>query len=237
MKKILVISVLFLVMGCEKEIPKKDVVTNPNDVYGVMHNEILELYYSKNNMMKSVSVDEKMKIVDEYLIKKGYSFTFSKLVTPNSSYKKTANLLNNYEMGFSDTYDLLETIYTAQEISFNEYSFSKDLLQVMQDNVGNSDKVLYYIRELEQSIVSNKNYSSEEVNKFYLVLSITKHSIEYWKSVEIGANSKGMPWYVKDSVGAMTGMSTGLVGYATLLGGPIGGSLALLGSAALSSMI
>jgi hypothetical protein len=46
-----------------------------------------------------------------------------------------------------------------------------------------------------------------------------------------------MSWYTKDAVGAMTGVQTGLVGYATMFAGPWGGAAALIGSAALSSCV
>ncbi|MDI3527522.1 MAG: hypothetical protein PWR03_1705 [Tenuifilum sp.] len=238
MRKIIVILSLFFLASCSEENKIEKKFVNPFEDSGKMHNEILDIFYSKNQVNSKASITEKIKIIDEYFInEKGYKFSFSEIINSKSNLSSYFETLNSCSFNYEDGYNLLNELKENSEISINEFNFANNLLMLMEKNSSNSNSIILNINELEENILNNTNYSSEEQEKFLNVLAITKYSIEYWNNNSSKTNSKGMPWYVKDSVGAMTGMSTGLVGYATLLAGPIGGSLALIGSAAFSSMI
>lgn len=238
MKKFIVILSLFFLASCSEENKIEKKFINPFEDSGKMHNEILDIFYSKNQVNSKASITEKIKIIDEYFItEKGYKFSFSEIINSKSNLSSYFETLNSCSFNYEDGYSLLNKLKENSEITINEFNFANNLLMTMEKNSSNSNSIIFKINELEESILNNTNYGSEEQEKFLNVLAITRHSIEYWNNNSSKTNSKGMPWYVKDSVGAMTGMSTGLVGYATLLAGPIGGSLALIGSAAFSSMI
>ena len=90
---------------------------------------------------------------------------------------------------------------------------------------------------LENQVKNNTELLEIEKERILSVIIISKASVEYWSTKSNLKSTNGLPWYAKDAVGAMSGLSTGLVGYAGLVAGPIGAGVALLGSAAFVSAI
>jgi hypothetical protein len=188
-----------------------------------------------------MSYEAKVNEIDKYLseVVDGVELgDFSKLLTENQEQ-------SNHLKRISDNSDDIETgasiileLKNSHEISEKEYAYFNLILQAYENHVYDFVELKREIEVIKNNLLNDVDVSDEEKENIYAVVIITQASIEYWSNHgSLKSVSNGLPWYVKDTVGAMTGVKVGLVGYATVLLGPVGGAVALVGSGALASAI
>ena len=165
---------------------------------------------------------------------------FYDLVNNYPEQKEYLKQIEYTESDISTSYEIVEKMYEEKEISETKYRVFNSITDAYKEYPFQFSELKLQLDAIEES-VENKDISKKEKEDISAVLEICKASVEYWnndKNINKAELSKGsVPWYTKDAVGAMTGVQTGLVGYANLIVPGWGGAVALVGSAALSSCI
>jgi len=250
MKKYIVIFVLLISMilinlnSCKKnEEIANNAIEHPLDIskYGEIHNEVLGMFYKNGHSKSTLSFQEKVNLIDKYLaqvvegIDEGM---FTSIVNSNQLGIKTyLEQISNSESDIQTGYYIINDIYEKEQITENEKIYCTSIISAYEEYPFDFPELLNKLYEIEQDILADASLSLSEKKNLQKVFSITVASIEFWEEAPLILPNKGIPWYVKDCTGAIAGVQTGLVGYATTLFGPWGGAAALLGSAIFASAI
>lgn len=132
---------LLFILGCSKiktnttQIPKP---INEKNI-GLLHNQILNLYYSKHvfGAKESVSLKDKIAVVDQYYKEHGITPLFSTIV------KQDTNIINNLKQigstgySFEINYKIINDLYKKHIYSKDEYNFMKRFYDSIQSNLSN----------------------------------------------------------------------------------------------------
>lgn len=247
----LVFAALFLIgvavfVSCGKDTITQE-IENPvqldNKEYGSFHNEILSQFYAKKHTKKTLSFDEKIELIDSYLATVVDSINpgdFTQIVNNQLSQKDYLLQISTTQSDIQTGYDIINSMSNSNQISDAEFNYFNSIIRAYEDYPFQFDALYAKIVEIEEQIANDNSISDTEKYNLISVIIITKSSIQYWsgeENLKKVSKKNSIPWYARDAVGAMTGVQTGLVGYATMLAGPWGGAAALIGSAALSSSI
>ena len=250
-KLIVAVMVMFGItafMSCEKNnIDKNDLGTTSKKIdyknFGKYHNQILDKFYSEKQNKSTLSLNDKVELIDSYLANVVDSINlgdFSTIINNQLGQKQLLYKITNTNSDISTGYEVVNIMLKNNEISNAVYTYFNAIISAYEEFPFQFSDLLLKIEQIETQVINDNVISEKERNNILTVIIITKSSIEYWsnnKNLKRGKSAKGLPWYTKDAVGAMTGVQTGLVGYATAIAGPWGGAAALIGSAALSSCV
>ncbi|PID88215.1 MAG: hypothetical protein CSB06_01910 [Bacteroidia bacterium] len=251
LKSKLIVAVIVMLgitafMGCKKNnLEKSELKTDLLDYknFGKYHNQILDKFYSVKRNKSTLSLDDKVEIIDSYLsnvvdsIKPG---SFKKIINNQLEQKQFLQEIANTSSDISTGYDVINVMAENNEISNAAYTYFNAIIKAYEEFPFQFSNLLLKIDEIEGQVINDDAISEKEKNNILTVITVTKSSIEYWsdrKNFKKGKLTKSLPWYAKDAIGAMTGVQTGLVDYAILIAGPWGAAAALIGSAALSSCV
>lgn len=187
-----------------------------------------------------MSFEDKVNEIDKYLSEVVDDVDlgdFSQMLMDNKKQfaylKQISSNSNDIETGK----EIISELKLTGEISPNLYSYFNQVLNAYEVHAFDFSKLINEVEKIGQKLNNDDDLTEEERGSLSNVITITLASIEYWENQDSLKITTGLPWYVKDAVGAMTGVQTGLVGYSSLVFGPVGGAVALVGSAALSSAV
>jgi len=246
MVAVMIIFGITAFMSCEKNnLEKNDLKTDLLDYknFGKYHNQILDKFYSVKQNKSTLSFNDKVEMIDSYLsnvvdsIKSG---DFTTIIDNQLGQKQFLEEITNTSSDISTGYEIINVMAENNEISNAVYTYFNSIISAYEEFPFQFSDLLLKIDDIENQIINDNVISEKERNDLLTVIIVTKSSVEYWsdsKNLKRGKSTKSLPWYAKDAVGAMTGVQTGLVGYATAIAGPWGGAAALIGSAALSSCV
>ena len=214
---------------------------------GTMHNQILDLYYSKHvfRAKESVSLKDKIAIVDEYYKEHGITPLFSTIVKQDTNLVYHLKQITSNSYQFTTNYKIINDLYNRHIYSKAEYAFMKRFYDTIQPNLSNPVAVLKIIGNFEKELQNSNNYLKVEKEQLESVMSIAKSSVQYWAygngSFKASlATEGGLPhWVYRDIAGAGIAVTGGYATYAYLMTGfnPVGFFGAILGVAAIASMI
>jgi hypothetical protein len=130
------------------------------------------------------------------------------------------------------------------EISSYEQHFnSKNLMNLLKQYEGNPELFNENIVIFENNILNNNQLDSTFKEELLYAISIAKNSHYYWHEDDTNgqarmamARGRGVMIAGADTAGALAGIQSGAVAAASFFG-PWGGFAALVGSAAISSMM
>jgi len=244
---IALISVLFLA-GCSKS---NVIKTNQNNTLitlkniGTMHNQILDLFYSKHvfRAKESVSLKDKIAIVDQYYKEHGITPLFSTIVKQDTNIIHNLKQITTNTYNFNTNYKIINELYKNHTYSKAEYLFLKRFYDSIQPNLSNPVVVLKIIGNFEKELQNSSNYLKVEKEQLESVMSIAKSSVQYWSYGNGSfkatlATEGGLPsWVYRDVAGAGMAVEGGLAVTAAVFAGPWGYFGAILGTAAVASMI
>lgn len=263
MKKVLSIMMLFIgVTSCttENDVHKnqdgqdqKDLKARDGVNYGQMHNDILEIYYEDYDYNSSdISLMENA--VEEYLVENESPVTFNDVKSSNAALYHYSQKLYTTEGNVSEIKNLFKEINEEGLSSQKSYEYSLELLDIFElyegDVVAFNDKLNLYRTKVNTDGSIDGDLKSNLLN----AVEIAEYSHMYWyEIVGIDANldsySANAAYYGRkvdtrriaviaggDVAGALTGIQSGLVGYASLVFGPWGGAIAMAGTAAVGSL-
>jgi len=167
---------ILLVAGCSKN---NDIKTNQNNHpitlknIGTMHNQILDLYYSKHvfRAKESVSLKDKIAIVDEYYKEHNITPLFSTIV------KQDTNLVYHLKQITSNSYQFttnykINDLYNRHIYSKAEYTFMKRFYDSIQPNLSNPVAVLKIIGNFENELQNSSNYLKVEKEQLESVMCL-----------------------------------------------------------------
>lgn len=262
MKKMLSIMVLFIgVISCTTE---NDVDTNQDSSdqkgfkstginYGKMHNDILEIYYADYDYNSSdILLMENS--VEEYLLENESPVTFNEVKSSNAELYHYSQKLYTTEGNVNEIKNLFKEINEEGLSSQKSYDYSLELLEIFELYEGDvsafTDKLDLYRTKVNTDSSIDENLKNNLLN----AVAIAEYSHMYWYEIvgidaNLDSNSTSTAYYGKkvdtrriaviaggDVAGALTGIQSGLVGYASLVFGPWGGAIAMAGTAAVGSL-
>ena len=137
-----------------------DIKTNQNNTpitlksIGAMHNQILDLYYSKHvfRAKESVSLKDKIAIVDEYYKEHGITPLFSTIVKQDTNIIYNLKRITSNSYSFTTNYTVINDLYKRHIYSKAEYGLMKSFYDSIQPNLSNSDAELKIIGNFEKKL-------------------------------------------------------------------------------------
>ncbi len=240
-----------MVVGCSKSNDTKIKQNNPTQIplnrIGAMHNQILNLYYSKYQFgtKESVSLKDKIAIVDEYYKEHGITPLFSTIVKEDTNLIYYAKQIASNSYNFKTNYKIINNLYKNHTYSKAEYSFMKRFYDSIQPNLTKPDVVLKIIANFENELQNSGNFLQVEKEQLESVMSIAKSSVQYWSygngsfKATLETEYELPTWAERDIAGAGMAVEGGYavnVYFATGLD-PLGYFGTILGFAAVASMI
>ena len=235
------------IVACDKEDLKAESTENNQEIsfenFGKYHNEILDKFYKAKRKKSTFTFNEKVELIDTYLASVVDSINEGEFTTILNNQQKQKEYLQRIENTDSDIItgrEIINNLIDDNQISNLEYNYFNSIINAYETYPFLFTELLLELNNIEEQVLNNENISNKEKKNLLSVLDISKASVKYWSNEDNLKNAKStkeIPWYAKDAVGAMTGVQTGLVGYATALAGPWGGGAALLGCAALASCV
>lgn len=107
-----------------------------------------------------------------------------------------------------------------------------EVISVLAEESGIDTKI-DGITDIKQMIMVDTLLSEAIKTKYLSSMDICISSLEYWDNEQ-----KGLPWYVKDMMGAVFALDSGAAAWGFLMGGgPAGAAAVMLGCAAIGSMV
>ncbi|VAW26865.1 hypothetical protein MNBD_BACTEROID07-798 [hydrothermal vent metagenome] len=149
---------------------------------GTLHNQILDLYYSRHvfGTKESVSLKEKIAIVDQYYKEHGITPLFSTIVKRDTNIVNNLKLIISNSYTFETNYKVINDLYKKQVYSKDEYVFMKRFYDSIQPNLSNPETVLKIIDNFEGKLQNSNEYLPVEKKQLESVMSIAKSSVRYW---------------------------------------------------------
>ena len=237
---------LLFILGCSK------INTNTNQIHkpitekniGLLHNQILNLYYSKHafGTKETVSLKDKIAVVDQYYKGHGITPLFSTIV------KRDTNIINNLKQiisagySFETNYNIINDLYKRHVYSKDEYYFMKRFYDSIQPNLSNTEAVLKIIDTFESDLQNSNEYLPVEKKQLESVMSVAKSSVQYWAygnghfKTRLATDNAPV-WVYRDLAGAGGAVYSGTAVTAATFLGPAGYFGTILGTAAIASMI
>ncbi len=241
------ISALFLA-GCSKSnetvIKQTTPITLKN--IGSLHNQILNMYYSKYafGTKEGVSLKDKIAVVDKYYKEHGITPLFSAIVKQDTNIIYNLKQITSGSYNFKINFKIIDGFYKRHIYSKAEYNFMKRFYDSLQPNLAKPGVIIKIINSFENELRNSKNYLPIEKNQLESVMAIAKSSMQYWTygngSFKESLSTEELPtWAERDISGAGSAvMSTYAVDAYVATGfDPVGYFGAILGMAAVASMI
>lgn len=220
---------------------------------GKVHNDMLLKYEQSKKIAKDLNLQSKSKseefddmvsIVDAELLALGSPVSYSQVLAQDPSLK--AKLLEIIEA--EANIDLINGIFDQMredEISSYEQHYnSKNLMNLLKQYEGNPELFNENILTFEDNILNNHQLDNTFKEELLYAISIAKSSHYYWHEDDEGgearmsmARGRGMMIAGADTAGALAGIQSGAVATAAVIFPGWGGFIALVGSAAISSMM
>ncbi len=131
------------------------------------------------------------------------------------------------------------------------YDYSIELIEIFEQYEGDVDAFKSNINLYRDKVSQDNLIDSELKQNLLRAINIAEYSHMYWyEIVNINSLAKANSFYSANKVdtrkivviaggdvaGALTGIQSGLVGYASLVFGPWGGAIAMAGTAAIGSL-
>lgn len=188
-----------------------------------------------------LNFEEKLDLIDQCMVETLdiNSGMFSQFVLQagngrvNEVMMRIENSSNYLEEGFS----ILREMENNSEITHANAVYLKAVLTCYQVNPYDLVATRDCLATLALQIEQDASLRSEDKRLLKQVISISSSSTEYWEEHLHTMKTRGMPWYVKDCVGATTAFQIGAVAYAAALFPGWGGAIALIGCAAFASAV
>lgn len=218
--------------------------------YGQMHNDILEIYYEDYDYANS-DLDLMEGAVEEYLIESSSPITFNDVKLLNPNLQSYSQQLYRTEGNVSEIKDLFQKMYDDGLSSKVSYDYSIELIEIFEQYEGDVDAFKSNINLYRDKVSQDNLIDSELKQNLLRAINIAEYSHMYWyEIVNINSLAKANSFYSANKVdtrkivviaggdvaGALTGIQSGLVGYASLVFGPWGGAIAMAGTAAIGSL-
>lgn len=262
MKKIFTFIVLALsVVSCSKESNpetntyvetsvKKNTNSFTDGYYGQMHNDILDIYYA-NYDYSNDDIELMENAVEEYLTTYSSSVSLTDLKQSNPSLYNYSQKLYNTKGNVEKIKLLFQEIHNDGLSTKDAFDYSIQLIQIFEDYEGDITAFNVNLNLFKEKIVKDKSLEINLKEDLLRAVEIAEYSHMYWYEIlNINSlNEQNDSTYSTmnkrkriaviaggDVAGALTGIQSGLVNYASLVFGPWGGAAALAGTAAVGSL-
>lgn len=263
MKKVLSIIMLFIgITSCTTENDigtnqegqrQKDLKSRDGINYGEMHNDILEIYYADYDY-NSNDVSLMENAVEEYLIENESTVTFNDVKSSNSVLYYYSQKLYATAGKVNDIKNLFKEINEEGLSTQKAYDYSLELLEIFELYEGDVVTFTEKLNIYRIKVNSDSSIDGNLKNNLLKAVEIGEYSHMYWYEIvgidaNLDSNSANAANYGGkvdtrriaviaggDVAGALTGIQSGLVGYASLVFGPWGGAIAMAGTAAVGSL-
>jgi len=224
------------VYSCTKEDGSVDIVApQPSAVaeldYGQAHNDIIDSYYNRNNRT-TLTLAEKIALVDDYFVQEGITPLFSEMVAQNRDLELFLIDMNDNDHTLAYYADMFDSLNVAGYSTERELAYQLDVIDALVENSDVVDQraVIDDLRDLAMVEDFLVEASRERVLGG---LDITMDSMDYWTS-----QGRGLPWYTKDAMGALYAWNSGMAAWASAVtANPGAGAAVVVGVAAVSSML
>lgn len=212
---------------------------------GQMHNDILDIYYATNDY-NSDDITVMEGAVDQYFennFPETVSFSTIKDLNPNL-YRYSVRL-NNAQGNVAEIKNLFRDIHQDGLSSTMAYNYSLELVEIFEEYEGDIPNFKDKIVDYRAKVNNDSTLDTELKLNLNYAIDIAEYSHKYWyeiKEIELPQyGAKGWTQKVAiiaggDTAGALTGIQTGLVGYASLVFPGWGGVVALAATAAIGSL-
>ena len=231
--------IMLLLIGfysCTKEDESVDnVVTQSAAVagldYGQAHNDIIDSYYNRNDRT-TLTLAEKIALVDDYFVQEGITPLFSEMVTQNRDLELFLIDMNDNDHTLTYYANMFDSLHVSGYSTERELAYQLDVIDALVENseVVNQRAVIDNLRDLAMV----EDFLVEASRQRVLGgLDITMDSMDYWTS-----QGRGVPWYTKDAMGALYAWNSGIAAWAcAVTANPAAGAAVVIGVAAVSSML
>ncbi|MEY4835634.1 MAG: hypothetical protein RI980_1749 [Bacteroidota bacterium] len=257
MKKIVVILVFFIsciYLSCTNynEGNSNDNLKSLNLDAGKVHNDMLNKYKkvkrSKKvsnsiSRTKSEEFDDMISVVDSELLALGSTVSYSQILNQNPNLKLKLLEIIETEANIDQINAIFDQMHEDEISTFEQNYNSKNLMNLMKQYEGNPLLFNQNILIFENNILNNNLLDSTFKEELLFSISIAKSSHYYWYEDSINNENlsslearRGVAIAGADTAGALAGIQSGAVAAASFFG-PWGSFAALVGSAAISSMM
>jgi hypothetical protein len=188
-----------------------------------------------------MTLDEKISLADAQLAMIMPNINEGDFITIINGYpglKEYMTRINDERIDAKSSYLFIDELFSNNEITLNEKLYFYKIADAYENYLFDFENLKHEIENVKTSVINDQNLTEDEIYNLKSVLNIVISSVEFWgQNQGYLKNSKGLPWYEADFFGAMAGVQSGLVGWATSVGGPWGGAAALVGTVAVGSML
>lgn|GEM_PF-6763451 len=209
---------------------------------GETHNQILENFfenYEQNQILSKTQneIDIVISAIDQYLVNEGSDVTFSDIYYNNSDYKEFMNKIIDAGKNISQIKNVFREAHERMDSKQAILDNSLALMDIMLNYEGTKEfKVV--LSQFESEISTSKELNSEEKNYMLMAIDVARESNIYWHDGNNNYVPNGFGDIAgADGAGAVMAVQTGAVFYASVSLGPWGGFAALVGDAALTSIL
>lgn len=199
---------------------------------GRMHNEMLDIYYSNNIDKSNQTLADKVAIIDAYFIENNISPLFSTCLDSIPQLQDYVMLVDSTNLSLQDYANLFSQYRIEGWSTEKDLQYQMEVISVLAEESGIDTKI-DGITDIKQMIMVDTLLSEAIKTKYLSSMDICISSLEYWDNEQ-----KGLPWYVKDMMGAVFALDSGAAAWGFLMGGgPAGAAAVMLGCAAIGSMV
>jgi hypothetical protein len=200
---------------------------------GEHHNNLISIYYSKypervkEFIEGTVSLDEKIMIVDEYYKQHNIKPLFSEIVANNQKILEFLNMMQSNETSL-DFYNNYFELNTQNTKALEMQKKSIDILK--------GENIIEGFTSFEKEIMQSE-FGKQLKHSIIASIKVTIASNDWWEEESNDEIAAGWPgWIVKDAMGAWFALESGMTGVATTVAGPVAGAAVTVAVSAISSM-
>lgn len=243
---LLVSMIILTLFSCSKDSLEGDIKnTAVNDESikieaGLAHNLILDEFFDnfdKNSTNKQGKISVAIATIDDYLLNQGSDVKFSDIYYNNSDFKYYLDEIINAGTDIETMKDIFKEIHRNNGSKQIILDTSLELMDIMLNYEG-TQSLESELKIFEQMVKSTKDLTSDEKNYILMSIDVARLSNIYWHDNDNNYVPNGFGDIAgADAAGAVMAVQTGTVFYATVGFGIWGGFAALVGGAALTSIL
>lgn len=198
---------------------------------GRMHNDMLNIYYSNKIGKSNQTLADKVAIIDAYFVQNNILPLFSTCLDSIPQLHDYVMLVNSTNPSLQDYANLFSQYRIEGWSTEIDLQYQMDVISVLAEE-SDIDTKIDGITDIKQMIMVDALLDEAIKTKFLSSMDICISSLEYWDNEQ-----KGLPWYMKDMMGAVFALDSGAAAWGGLMGGPAGAGAVMLGCAAVGSMV
>lgn len=219
---------------------------------GKVHNDMLFKYEQSKKANKdsnlfskttSEEFDDMVSIVDAELLALGSPVSYSQILAQDPNLRLKLLEIIETEANIDLINDIFDQMREDEISTYEQHYNSKNLMNLLKQYEGNPELFNENIVIFENNILNNNQLDSTFKEELLYAISIAKNSHYYWHEDDTNgearmtmARGRGVMIAGADTAGALAGIQSGAVAAAGIFG-PWGSFAALVGSAAISSMM